>query len=143
MSKNFVKGVVLVVIELRSLINSEDEVNVMEDEVREDVDVENMEPKVLDDGAVELVVRDGVPWNAVPRSIPFANDPSIIVFFGSVVVTVGTAISVRALLLGFDVGNVEVEGLGIELEAKVLVEMEDADMLVAPVVGSSGGTAPF
>ena len=61
LSKNFVKGVVLVVIELRSLINSEDEVNVMEDEVREDVDVENMEPKVIDDGAVELVVRDGVP----------------------------------------------------------------------------------
>ena len=111
--------------------------------MREDIDVENMEPKVLDDGAVELVVRDGVPWNVVLGSIPFANDTSIIVFFGSVVLTVETESSARALLLGFDVGRVEVEGLEIELEAKVLVEMEDADMLVAPVVGSSGGTAPF
>ena len=87
----------------------------MEDEVREDIDVENMEPKVLDDGAVELVVRDGVPWNVVLGSIPFANDTSIIVFFGSVVVTVETESSARALLLGFDVGRVEVEGLEFEL----------------------------
>ena len=104
-------GTKVVNIMSRSLTHSEDKSNIMEDEVREDIDVENMEPKVLDDGAVELVVRDGVPWNVVLGSIPFANDTSIIVFFGSVVVTVETESSARALLLGFDVGRVEIEGL--------------------------------
>ena len=144
MSNNFVKGIIVVVIELRSPINSEDEVTVMEDEVREDIDVEVMEPEVLDDDAVELVVRDGVPWNAVPGSILFANDPLIIVaFFRNVVVTVETESFARALWLGFDVGRVDVEGLEFELEAKVLVEMEDAEMLVALVVGGNGGNALF
>ena len=137
-------GIAVAITKLRSLAKFEDKLNVVDDKVREDVVVEVVELQVVEDGVVEPVVNEGVRWNVVLGGVTVENDPLIIVaFIGRVLVTVETQGCARALLLVVDVGVAGNKGFEIELEVRVLTEVDDVGMFVALVVGSRDGDVLF
>ena len=143
-SKNVVKGVVVVVTELQSLTNSEDNVDVVDNKICEDVVVDVAELEVFKSDAVELVVDEGFSVIITLGGLVVANDPLIsVTLFGSVSAAGETRGSVRALLLEIDARVVGVKAFAPELEVKVLVEVSDVDVFKTLVVESSGGDVLF
>ena len=102
-SKNVVRGVVVAATELRSLTNSDDNVDIVDNKICEDVVVDVTELKVFKSDAVELVVDEGVSGIITLGRLAVANDPlTIVTLFGSVSVAVETTGCVLASLIGID-----------------------------------------
>ena len=88
-SKNVVRGVVVVVTELQSVTNSEDNVDVVDNKICEDVVVDVAELEVFKSDAVELVVDEGFSVIITLGGLAVANDPlTIVTLFGSVSIAV-------------------------------------------------------